>query len=102
MAIQEIRTFLEIQNAIIRRAKLDGNKTDIVNDVKEKINTFYQHLSFKKAYRWSGETRSLKLRAKYETGTIAVTKGSDELVGTSTVWTEFAHLFLHMKIGSQW
>src|SRR3990167_3008061 len=99
MAIQELRTFKEIQDAVISRAKLDGTKTDVRNEVKEYINTYYQHLAFKKAYRWSGETRPLKLKAKYTTGTITATNASDTITGASTAWTEFAHLWCHMKIG---
>jgi hypothetical protein len=99
--IVEIRTFKDIQDAIIRRAKLDGNKESVRTDVKEKINTAYQHLSFKKAYRWSGETRPLKLRGRYTTGTIAVTNDSDEITGTGTAWSENEHLHSKIILGSE-
>ena len=101
MAIQELRTFREIQDAVISRAKLDGNKTEVRNEVKEKINTYYQYLAFKKAYRWSGETRPLLLREKYDTGTLTATNDSDTITGSSTSWTEFDHLWSHIKIGSE-
>jgi hypothetical protein len=101
MAIQELRTFRELQDAVISRGKLDENKTAVRNEVKEKINTYYQYLAFKRAYRWSGETRPLLLREKYDTGTITVTNDSDTITGSSTSWTEFDHLWCHIRIGSQ-
>ena len=100
MSLQEIRTFKDIQDAIIARAKLNSS-TAVRNDLKEKINTFYQRLGSKKAYRWSGETRPFTLKARYTTGTISVTNGSDTITGTSTAWTEFDHLFSYMKIESE-
>ena len=99
MSIKEIRTFLDIQDAIIRRAKI-ADTEDNRADIKEKINSFYQKISFKQHYRWSGETKPLVLQAKYSTGTITATNGSDQVTGSSTVWAEFDHLFCKMKIGS--
>ena len=91
MATKEIRTFLDIQNAVISRAKLDGDDDDVRDDVKEKINTSYQKIGIEEPYRWSGDTRPLRLRAKYSTGTVALTNGSDQVTGTSTAWTQNAH-----------
>lgn len=99
MTIYEIKTFKDIQDAVIRRAKLADND-EIRQGLKEKINTLYQHLGFKKSYRWSGESRPLKLRAKYATGTISVTNGSDIVTGSGSSWTESAHLFSKMKINN--
>ena len=98
--IQELRTFKNIQDAIISRAKLDGNKTEVRNRVKEHINTYYQHLGFKRAYNWSGDSRTLTLKEKYDTGTITVTNANTTITGASTAWTEFDHLFCKIKIGS--
>jgi len=97
--LKEIRTFKDIQDAIISRAKMADNSTTR-DTVKELINTYYLDTAFKKAYRWSGDTRPLTLKAKYETGTVTVTNGSDQITGSSTVWTEFAHLYSKIKIGS--
>ena len=97
MALQEIRTFKDIQDAILRRGKLkDQSKTR--DDIKEKINTYYQRIAFKKHYRWSGETRPLILPEKYNTGTIDATNGSNIISGTDTVWTAFDHRYKKMKI----
>lgn len=101
MAIQELRTFKNLQDAVISRGKLDENKTEVRNLVKEYINTFYQHLGFKRAYGWSGESRPLKLRARYNTGTLTLTNDSDIITGVSTSWNEFDHLWCHIKIGSE-
>lgn len=90
MSIKEIRTFGDIQDAIISRAKLE-DKTSVRTLLKEKINTAYQFVGFEQAYRWSGVTLPLTLPASYSTGTVALTEGSDLATGTSTAWTQNAH-----------
>ena len=96
---EQIKTFLDIQDAIMRRAKLADNTT-IRTDLKEKINSSHLKLCFSKSYRWSGVTRDLILKAKYTTGTITATNASHSITGASTVWTEQKHLRWKMKIGS--
>lgn len=88
--IKEIRTFLDLQNAIIGRAKAE-DKTSVRDSIKEKINTAYQFVGFEEPYRWSGITTPLTLPAKYTTGTAALVNGSDLVTGTSTSWTQFLH-----------
>lgn len=100
MAIEEIRTFKDIQDAIIRRAKL-RDTTEIRTDLKEKINTAYRKLSFQKFYKWSGKTRMINLKGKYATGTLTVTNGSNAITGDSTVWTSLLHLGWKIKIGAR-
>jgi len=100
MSIQQIKTFKDIQDAIITRAKLKDD-TSLRNELKQKINEAQKALACEKPYSWSGESRPLVLKAKYATGTIAVTNGSHTITGTSTVWTELAHLNWKIKIGSQ-
>lgn len=90
MSIKEIRTLADIRNAIISRAKLE-NKASVREDLDEKINTAYQFVGFEEAYRWSGVTLPLTIPAKYSTGTVALTEGSDLVTGTSTAWTQFLH-----------
>ncbi len=90
MAIEEVRTLNDTATAIIKRAKLE-DKDSVRVDLFEKINTAYQKVGFEKFYRWSGATYPLKLRAKYTTGTIAVTQGLDTITGTGTAWTRFDH-----------
>lgn len=90
MAIKEIRTFGDIQDEIIDLAKLE-DKATVRTSLKTKINTAYQMVGFEKPYRWSGITTPLTLPAKYTTGTVALTNGSDLVTGTSTSWTQFLH-----------
>ena len=94
-----IETFKDIQDAIIRRAKIADNAENRT-DLKEKINSSHLKLCFSNKYWWSGQTRDLVLKAKYTTGTIAVTNGSHAVTGTGTTWTEELHLRWKMKIGS--
>lgn len=99
MALKEIRTLDDIAKAIIRRAKLDD--TDAVReDLYEKINTKYQQIGYKEFYRWSGVTRPFVLKAKYATGTLTATSGSETITGASTVWTQAAHEGCRIQIGA--
>jgi len=99
VALQEVRTFKNIQDEIIEYAKMDSNSTTVRNEVKRKINNFYQRIGFKRQYRWSAVHTNLLLRQRYTTGTVTATTDSDELVGSSTVWTEALHLHSSMKLG---
>lgn len=97
MSLKEIRTFLDIQDAIIDRAKVED--TEATRDsIKEKINTKYTEIVYADPYTWSGDTRPLLLPAKYTTGTITATNASDIVTGSSTVWSENSHRFLKMSI----
>lgn len=101
---EELRTFLDIQNGIIRRGKLNGSDDDVLADIKEKINTAQVELAKEKAYKWSGMTRSFILKAKYTTGTITATNGSQTVTGASTVWDTTTgingHVRWKIKIGN--
>ena len=97
---QEIRTFLDIQNAVISRANFNGADTTVRNQVKQAINIKYQSISTKKAYSWSGVTTVFPLSKYYNTGTVTISQDSDTLTGASTVWSETNHLFWKVKLGS--
>lgn len=99
MSIEEIRTFLDIQDAVIARAKIKDD-TDNRAIVKEKINTVMQKVCFEKPYRWLGVTAPILLKARYTTGTVAVTNGSDTITGTSTSWVANTHEGRKIKLGT--
>jgi len=96
---KEIRTFKDVQDAIIRRAKLED--TQIVRDsLKEKINTTYLKIAYGEPYTWSGKTTPFKMPKKYTTGTISISNGSYTITGVGTSWNEFDHLGCKIKMGS--
>lgn len=97
---QEIRTFKDIQDAIIRRAKVEDTENNR-NDIKEFINTAYRRIGSKKPYRWSGKDFSIRLKAQYKTGTVTATDESSTLTGDSTVWAELSHLGWKAKVAAQ-
>ena len=94
MSISELKTFKDIQDAIIRRAKLDDNAARRT-DIKEKINTAEQQIIFEDKYRWAAETRPIRLKAKYTTGTISITQDTDDVTGDA-----LSHTHWRMKLGS--
>jgi hypothetical protein len=83
---KEVRTFLDMQDAIIEEGKLN-NDTTTRNRIKRLINQSNQEISGDKMYRWSGKTLPLVIKAAYSTGTITLTQGSQEVTGVSTAWT---------------
>src|SRR6185503_16388497 len=97
MALQEIRTFLNIQDAIIDRAKIEDT-TEIRDSIKEKVNTKYTEIVYAEPYSWSGDTRPLLLPAQYNTGTLTATNASDIVTGSGTSWSENNHRYLKMSI----
>jgi len=88
--MEEIRTFRDIQDAVIARGKLENSAANRLA-LQEKINTSYQAVGSEKAYTWSGITYPLRLRAQYTTGTLTATNASDTLTGAGTAWTQFDH-----------
>jgi hypothetical protein len=97
MAVVEVRTFKDIQDAILRRGKIEDNESNRT-EIKEYINTLYQEINREEAYRWSGATMPIRLRGKYTTGTITATDDSDEITGASTVFSANDHTFSKMRI----
>jgi len=100
MVTKEVRTFKDIQDAIIELAKIDPTNSAEVDKVQRKVNMFYARVAAKRAYRWAGNTQHIQLKGKYSTGTITATNGSSTIAGVSTVWDETLHLGWKMLIGS--
>lgn len=88
--IKEIRTYKDIQDVVFNRSKINDNETNR-NLIKEMINSKYQEISYEKAYRWCGSTRSVTLNSRYTTGTISVINGSRNVTGAGTAWTILNH-----------
>lgn len=97
MAVVEVRTFGDIQDAILRRGKIEDTADNRLS-IKEYINTLYQQICREEAYRWCGATLPVLLRGKYTTGTITTVDTSDTVTGDSTVWVENTHRYSKMKI----
>jgi hypothetical protein len=94
---EEIRTFRNIQDAIIERAKLE-NSESVRTSLKEKINTVYNRVCFEEEYRWTAAEMSIMLKKRYTTGTVTVTEGSDDITGSATSWDANIHFGWKMQI----
>lgn len=95
MAVTQIKTFADIYNAVLRRAKVPTDDTVSINTIKEFINSRYMEMAAEKKWRWRTEHRDIQVPAKYTTGTIAVTNGSRTITGTGTNWVaDFNHRYL--------
>jgi hypothetical protein len=95
--IYQVRTFKDVQDEVIDFAKLE-NSNDVRTSLKRKINTVYQEVCLDKPYNWSGETRPLLLKGRYDTGTISIDQDSETVTGISTVFSELDHRFCKIRI----
>ena len=96
---KEIRTYKDVQDAIIRRAKIEDTTANR-DSLKEKINTTYINIGYEEPYRWSGETYSIFLPKRYVTGSVTATNNDETLTGASTAWAENSHFGWKAKVGS--
>jgi len=96
MAIQEVRTFVELYTFVLKRLKLPTDVTDISNRVRQAINIAYSTIMQLESWPFAQREAKLTTLAKYDTGTVAVT------IDTTT-WTFStaygSNLEAGMKIG---
>lgn len=83
-----MKTFSDIYNAVLRRAKIPVSDTTTLTAVKEFINTAYHEIASEGKWWWLRDQRDIIIPAKYTTGTVSVTNGSRTVTGTGTTWTE--------------
>lgn len=82
-----VKTFEDIYNTVMRRAKLPLTDTEALTACKEVINTRYHDVSFKQKWRWRFGHWDLPIPKKHTTGTIVAIQGDREITGALTSWT---------------
>lgn len=85
MAIEQVKTFGDIIDAVITRGKLKED-TATRSLVKERVNTAMLLIAYAKPYRWCAATKKMVIKKRYTTGTALFTNNSSTVTGTSTVW----------------
>ena len=101
MAIQEVRTFLEMHTFVLQRLKLPTGTaaiTDVTNRVKQSINVAYRLFMRLEDWIFSHREGWLTTLDDYSTGTISVTKGNDSPV-LSTAFGSNLEIGMRMKVG---
>ncbi len=85
----QLTTFSDLYTDLLNRIRADTSQTATVTQAKRYINIALQdmHLGFDYKFPWAERSGRLILRAQYTTGTVSITKGSQTLTGSSTVWT---------------
>jgi len=85
----EVRTFQDIYTEILNKMRQPTNVTAIVAQAKRYANTALHDMVFGFEYKlpWLERDSHLITAAQYTTGTVAITRGSTTLTGTSTAWT---------------
>lgn len=88
-ATTQVTTFSDIFTEILNKMRQPTNITAISNQAKRYANTSLHDmvLGFEYKLPWLERDATLILMAPYSTGTVAVTRGSTTVTGTSTAWT---------------
>ena len=81
-------TFSDLYQTLLRRARVDANQSLNVTQGKELINTalFDMHLGNGERFPWAERAGRLLTQASYSTGSVAVSKGSQSVVGAGSAW----------------
>lgn len=88
MANLDLVNFEDIFSAVARQVKGDTADTETLNKIKESINRRYREIASRKKWKWLIENRrALRLRQRYNTGTISLTNGQRIITGVGTTFT---------------
>lgn len=84
-----VKDFSDLYTEVLNKMRQPTNVTAITAQAKRYINTALQDMVFGFEYKlpWLEREGLLTTMAPYTTGTVAVTRGSTTVTGTSTVWT---------------
>ncbi len=84
-----VKDFSDIYTEILNKMKQPTNNTALTAQAKRYANTGLHDMVFGFEYKmpWLERTGFLTTMGPYTTGTVAVTRGSTTVTGTSTVWT---------------
>ena len=81
MAI-EIRTYRDIQEAVLQRVKEPTTTARSVTIIQELINARYRDVAKLRKWRWRSERRTRRYPSRINTGTASVTNGSRDVTLT--------------------
>jgi hypothetical protein len=85
----QVGTFLSIYLEILNRMRQPVNVSGILEQAKRYANIALNDivLGFEYQLPWLERSATLRMRAPYTIGTVALTVGSTTVTGTSTLWT---------------
>jgi len=104
----EVRTFVDIQNEILRRGKIASSTTTVnaqdLTAIKSFINSRYDEIAFSRKWNWREDSRLLTTIAKYDTGTADVTNGQRRvtLSAAATVTDNFLGRYFKVNGDSEY
>lgn len=87
-AVTEVTTFSDIYTEILNKMRQPTNVTAISNQAKRYANQGLHDMvnGFEYKLPWLEREAVLRTHAMYQTGTVAITRGSTTLTGTLTLW----------------
>jgi len=90
----QVTTFADLFTSLQNKVRVQTSVTATENQAKAMINTalYDMHIGNGEKFPWAERKGVLQTMKPYSTGTVAITKGSTALAGTSTAW-DTAHDF---------
>ena len=84
----QVTDFSDLYTDLQNRVRVTTGVTATENQAKRYINTalFDMHMGNREKFPWCERRTTLTTQAKYNTGTVTITKGSTTLTGSSTLW----------------
>lgn len=80
--------FVDLYTSLLNKVRADTSVTATSNQAKGAINTALldMFIGSGEKFPWAERSQELITQAEYTTGTLAVSKGSTSVTGTSTLW----------------
>jgi hypothetical protein len=85
MAVYQLRTFKDIQDAIMETMKIQATDTVSRNRIKRDINQMYEEINAFKNWPWLRGQRQLQVEPYYSSGTASASTGSNIITLSSTI-----------------
>ena len=84
----QLTTFSDIYTDLLNALRIDTSQTSTVTQCKRAVNKAIHdiHVGRTEKFPWCERRATLITQPEYTTGTVAISKGSTSLVGTSTAW----------------
>ncbi len=100
MVTYQIKTFLDIQNAVAGRIGIPLSDAKFQEALKESINTRYEAVWYENVWKFRTTRRDFRIYPKYTAGTVSATLEDRVVIGIGTAWKE-SHNGWFLKLSGQ-
>lgn len=82
----QVIDFQDLYTDVLNKTRSNPSLSTLITFAKRYVNQAVQHIVGIDEFEWGKRWATFVTNASYTTGTIAITKGSSTLTGTSTLW----------------